>query len=449
MLGYEKEQRNLTKEQRQAVGLLSVGTLLEYFDLMLYVHMSVLLNELFFPKADTYATSLYSIAALCATFIFRPLGALVFGYLGDTYGRKTTVVITTMMMATSCIVIALLPTYNEIGITASIIIILCRIAQGMSSMGEVIGTEVYLTEFTKPPIQYPIVALATVFATVGTFAALGIATIVTSYGFNWRYAFGIGAIIAVVGTIARTALRETPEFANAKLKLLKTFEKANRDIKVLENNPIWKEKIDKKTAIALFIMDCAWPVCFYFAYIYCGDILIAKFNYTPDEVIKQNFKLSIVELISIITVVALSYRIYPLKILKVLLSIFTITVLLCPYLLNKASNSNQIFIIQSLIMAFALNVMPAVPNCFRHFPIFKRFTSVTFTYALSAACMYVISSFGFPYLINTFGNWGLLIIMIPTSIGFGFGIFHFERLEKESGNYPTKPFVTSSPGIPS
>ncbi|AAY62178.1 sugar (and other) transporter family protein [Rickettsia felis str. Pedreira] len=291
MLGYEKEQRSLTKEQKQAVGLLSVGTLLEYFDLMLYVHMSVLLNELFFPKADAYATSLYSIAALCATFIFRPLGALVFGYLGDTYGRKTTVVITTMMMATSCIVMALLPTYNEIGITASIIIILCRIVQGMSSMGEVIGTEVYLTEFTKPPIQYPIVALATVFATVGTFAALGVATIVTSYGFNWHYAFGIGAIIAVVGTLARTALRETPEFANAKLKLLKTFEKANRDIKVLENNPIWKEKINKKTAIALFIMDCAWPVCFYFAYIYCGDILVTKFNCTPEQVIKTKFQI--------------------------------------------------------------------------------------------------------------------------------------------------------------
>ncbi|BBJ32333.1 hypothetical protein RAS_14420 [Rickettsia asiatica] len=121
---------------------------------------------------------------------------------------------------------------------------------------------------------------------------------------------------------------------------------------------------------------------------------------------------------------------------------FTIIILLCPYLLNKASNPNQIFIIQSLIMAFALNVMPAVPNCFRHFPIFKRFISVTFTYALSTACMYVISSFGFPHLIKTFGNWGVLIIMIPTSIGFG--IFHFEKLEKESGNYPTKSFAPSS-----
>ena len=123
---------------------------------------------------------------------------------------------------------------------------------------------------------------------------------------------------------------------------------------------------------------------------------------------------------------------------------FTITVLLCPYLLNKASNPNQIFIIQSLIMAFALNVMPAVPICFKHFLIFKRFTSVTLTYALSAACMYIISSFGFPHLIKAFGNWGLLVIMIPTSIGFGFGIFHFEKLEKESVNHSTESSANSS-----
>ncbi|ABV75519.1 MFS type sugar transporter [Rickettsia akari str. Hartford] len=174
-----------------------------------------------FPKADAYAISLYSIAVLCSTFILRDL---VFGYLGDTYGRKTTVVITILMMDTSCIVMALLPTYNAIGITASIIIILCRIVQGMYAIGEVIGTEIYLTEFTKPPIQYPIVALATVFATVGTFAALGVATIVTSYCFNWRYAFGIGAIIAVVRTLVRTALRETPEFAKMQsLNYLKLF----------------------------------------------------------------------------------------------------------------------------------------------------------------------------------------------------------------------------------
>ncbi|MCC8368484.1 MAG: MFS transporter [Rickettsia endosymbiont of Oxypoda opaca] len=447
MLSYQAEQRSLTTEQKQAVSILSIGTFLEYFDLMLYVHMSVLLNELFFPETDPYTTSLISAAVFCSTFVFRPIGALIFGYIGDKHGRKTTVVITTMMMAMSCVAMALMPTYAKKGIIATIAVIICRIVQGLSCMGEVIGTEIYLTESTKPPIQYPVVALATVFATVGTFAALGVASMVISFGFNWRTAFWIGAIIAVIGTVARKALRETPEFVDAKLRLRKIFEKANRDPKILENNPLWKEKINKKTAIALFIMDCGWPISFYFAYIHCGEILKTSFNYTPEQVIQQNFNLSIVELISILTFAGLSYKIYPLKLLRVLLGMFTITTLACPYLLDRATTPFHIFIIQAFIMAFALNVMPAVPNCFRHIPVFKRFTYVTFAYALSMACMHIISSFGLIHLTEFFGNWGLWIIMIPTSIGFGFGILHFEKLEKEAGLYPLKSANGYSPVV--
>lgn len=77
MLGYEKEQRILTKEQKWAVGLLSIGTFLEYFDLMLYVHMAVLLNELFFPKFDPFIASLLTAFAFCSTFVFRPVGAMI------------------------------------------------------------------------------------------------------------------------------------------------------------------------------------------------------------------------------------------------------------------------------------------------------------------------------------------------------------------------------------
>ncbi|MCC8369497.1 MAG: MFS transporter [Rickettsia endosymbiont of Oxypoda opaca] len=436
MLGYETEQRSLTKEQKRAVGLLSVGTFLEYFDLMLYVHMSVLLNELFFPETDPYTASLISAAVFCSTFVFRPIGALIFGYIGDKHGRKTTVVITTMMMAMSCVAMALMPTYAEKGIIATIAVIICRIVQGLSSMGEIIGTEIYLTESTKPPVQYPVVAMATVFATIGTFAALGVAASVTAYGFNWRIAFWIGAIIAVIGTVARRALRETPEFIDAKSRLRKIFEKANRDPKILENNPLWKEKINKKTVVALFMICSGWPISFYFAYIHCGEILKTSFNYTPEQVIQQNFNLSIVELISILILAGLSYRVYPLKLSKLLLSMFTITTLACPYLLDHATTPFHIFIIQAFFMAFALNVMPTIPICYRHFPIFKRFTYTTFIFAMSRAFIYLITSFCIIYLTKFFGNWGLLVIMIPTSIGFG--ILHFEKLEKEAGLYPLK-----------
>ena len=139
MRGYEKEQRNLTSEQKQAVGLLSIGTFLEYFDLMLYVHMAVLLNELFFPKSDPYTHSLLAAFSFCATFVFRPVGALIFGWIGNNIGRKTTVIITTFLMALSCLLIAVVPTYAEIGFTAALIFTLCRVVQGMSSMGEKVG----------------------------------------------------------------------------------------------------------------------------------------------------------------------------------------------------------------------------------------------------------------------------------------------------------------------
>jgi len=102
---------SLTKEQKEAIGILQIGTFLEYFDLMLYVHMAIVLNELFFPKTDPYTSKLIATAAFGSTFVFRPFGALVFGYIGDNIGRKPTVIITTVMMALSCTVMANLPTY--------------------------------------------------------------------------------------------------------------------------------------------------------------------------------------------------------------------------------------------------------------------------------------------------------------------------------------------------
>jgi MHS family proline/betaine transporter-like MFS transporter len=150
-------QTSLTREQKEAVGLLSIGTFLEFFDLMLYVHMAVLLNELFFPKTDAHSAQLLSAFAFCTTFVFRPFGALIFGYIGDNLGRKFVVVISTFMMAISCIAIANAPTYAEIGIAASWIITICRIVQSTASMGEIIGGELYLTETIKSPKQYSIV----------------------------------------------------------------------------------------------------------------------------------------------------------------------------------------------------------------------------------------------------------------------------------------------------
>ena len=324
---------SLTQNQKEAMGLLSVGTFLEYFDLMLYVHMAVLLNELFFPKTDPHTASIISAFAFCSTYLLRPIGALLFGYIGDTIGRKSTVVITTAMMAISCLVMANLSTYEQIGITATIMLTCCRIIQGMACTGESTGAELYLTETTKPPVQYTLVAMLTVYTAVGTMAALGIATMVTSLHLNWRIIFMFGAGIALVGSIARTALRETPEFADAKRRIKKVFDTTDHnDIQknsnnILSKNLIVQEKVYLKTAIAYFFMQCTRPICFYFAYIHCGNLLKDSFLYSPEQVIHHNFIISIIDLFGLVILAALSYKIYPLKILKVKLIVFSLFLL--------------------------------------------------------------------------------------------------------------------------
>lgn len=162
----------LSKKQKEAAGLLQIGTFLEYFDLMLYVHMASLLNDLFFPKTDPQTASILSAFAFCSSFVFRPFGAILFGYLGDHIGRKSTVIITTFMMAICCLIMANASTYDQIGIAASWIVTLCRITQGIASLGEVINAEIYLTEITKPPTRYTLVALIPTASVLGSTFAL-------------------------------------------------------------------------------------------------------------------------------------------------------------------------------------------------------------------------------------------------------------------------------------
>ena len=179
----------LTRAQKEAIGILSIGTLLEYFDLMLYIHLSTLLNDLFFPKTDPMIAKLLAVTAFCMTFVLRPVGGYIIGRIGDTIGRKHTVLITTFLMAGSCLTIAIFPTYAEVGIWATVAILLCRMVQGFSSLGEAMGAGVYLAETLKSPYKYIANGLIDVQARMGGFLALGIASLVLNSNFSWRYAF--------------------------------------------------------------------------------------------------------------------------------------------------------------------------------------------------------------------------------------------------------------------
>ena len=433
-------QTSLTNEQRHAVGLLSIGTFLEYFDLMLYVHMAVLLNELFFPQVDIHIKSLITAAAFCSTYIMRPFGALVFGYIGDNFGRKFTLILTTLLMSFCCLVMTVLPTYAEIGILASIFVTLCRMLQGMSSMGEIVGAQLYLTEFIKIPARYPAVASIALAASIGAFAALGLASIVLSNeNLSWRVAFGIGAFIASVGWFARSSLRETAEFSDARERYKNLLAKANVPNNSTLYNAMRSINVRYKTILSLFALDCMWPLCFYFVYIYCAEILQNVFNYSAIEVVHNNFIVSIFQIGMDTTFILLCRVIHPLKILQIKAIIVGVLFLIFPIFISWASSGFYIMAFQCVVVLSAPDAHNGVSSLYTHFPVLQRFTYSSFVYALSRAVVYVITAFGFIYIFRIFGHWGITSFALVMLTIYLIGQSHFVALERKL-NHPY-PFV--------
>lgn len=214
--------------------------------------MAVLLNELFFPQDNPLTAQLFAAFTFCSTFLLRPVGGLLMGWIGDQVGRKVTIMITTTAMALSCLIMANVKTYAEIGITASIVVIGCRALQGISSLGEILGAMLYLTETFKRPLNYISSGIVDMCSNLGGLFALAVASFALSVHLNWRIAFWIGAIIAVVGIFARVKLRETPEFVDFKRRMKTKMEINKQNPEVIKDSPVYKEKSGEKNCTGIF-----------------------------------------------------------------------------------------------------------------------------------------------------------------------------------------------------
>ena len=201
----------------------------------------------------------------------------------------------------------------------------------------------------------------------------------------------------------------------------------------IESGEIKEEFINPKSSIlislAYFLIQCGRPPCFYFIYIYCADILKHKCGFTPNQVINQNFWVSIVDLFGVIVLVYLSYKIHPFKILKAKLFLFFISIISFPLVLTYTTNPIYIFIFQSLAALFVFDHIPAAPIFYKYFPVLKRFTYTSFISAVAKLLTYFITSFGLVFTTAHFGYWGLFFIFIPVGIGFLMSVTYFEKLE--------------------
>ncbi len=430
----------LTRQQKEAVGLLSIGTFLEYFDLMLYVHMSVLLNELFFPQTNPTTAKLLGVTAFCLTFVFRPVGGFIIGKIGDIVGRKHTIMATTFIMALTCLTMALIPTYKEIGILATVIVIICRGLQGISSLGEGMGALIYITESLKQPYRYIAIGIIDIFSMLGSMTALIVSFLATSSNYGWRVAFFVGAIIASVGFIARTRLRETADFTNYKKRMVYKSEVSNSDYSSKCNEFV--DDIDKKNIVRMFFSIFAVPLSFYVSYIYLGDFMIEKLEMKPAEVMMHNLALTILCIIAMCVFAYLCKKYHPLRMLKLSYIVLVVAVLLLPYCLeNIIKSSNEtilLFLFQFLLHVYAGTFFNEAIYL-KSIPIRSRFTIIGAMFGIGTAIGYAVTSYGLIYLTKWFGYYGIWALYAPVIIGVMWGMECLKKLEVKNGRYHNYP----------
>ena len=134
------------KIQKKVVVAACFGTFLEWYDFLTFASLAVYFSVLFFPADDPVAALLASLGTFGVGMIVRPLGAALFGSLGDRHGRRTIFLVTIVLMGVSTVLVGLLPTYEQVGLLAPALLLVLRMLQGLSVGGEIGGAAVYLTE---------------------------------------------------------------------------------------------------------------------------------------------------------------------------------------------------------------------------------------------------------------------------------------------------------------
>jgi MHS family alpha-ketoglutarate permease-like MFS transporter len=197
----------------------SIGNAVEWFDWTVYATFLVYFSTQFFPRENETLALLGTTSTYALAFFFRPLGGYVLGRFADLRGRKAGMLLTILLMAGGSLVIAILPTYEQVGWLAPILLLLARIAQGMSLGGEVSNASAYLAEIAPPAHRGRYSSFFYVSTGTALLLASLLGVLLTSVldesqlqAYGWRIAFGIGGLLGFIGMWLRRSLVETEQF---------------------------------------------------------------------------------------------------------------------------------------------------------------------------------------------------------------------------------------------
>lgn len=269
---------------RQILVSCMIGNVLEWYDFIIYGYFVVIFGQLFFPNAEPFAQILASWGIFWGGFLARPLGALIFGHIGDKFSRKHALTLSIFLMAIPTTLMGLLPTYQQVGIVAPILLVMMRLIQGFAIGGEYTGSMVFLVEHATPNKRGAWGSWASFSAILGIIIGSSVVTAlhamlsaesVLSWG--WRAPFLISILGSIVGIYIRMNLADPAVYLALKAR------------KTQESTPL-KDLflMYKRKVVLIFTLDMLTAVGFFIIGIFLVTYLRTYLKYTDRNVMLMN-----------------------------------------------------------------------------------------------------------------------------------------------------------------
>ena len=256
------------------------GTFLEWYDFLTFATLAVVFGPLFFPSSDPGTGLLASLATFGVGMVVRPIGAAIFGSMGDRIGRKPVFMITIALMGLATVCVGFLPTYAQVGIWAPILLVGLRLLQGLSAGGEIGGSAVYLTEHAGNAYRGFKTSFLQLMGPLGIlFSTLQIALLRYHLSpeefeaWGWRVPFWVSVVLLLIAFKARMALEETPIF----LELNKSSQRVEHPLLSNFRDP----QTRKRMFLLFFCISAGGAVLFFCVQVYTAVFLKTSAKLPP------------------------------------------------------------------------------------------------------------------------------------------------------------------------
>ena len=391
---------NMSKNTIKSIVSSSVGNVLEWYEYTLYAYFATVISALFFPMDNKFVAMILTFATFAIGLAARPIGGIIFGYIGDRHSRKKTLMMSMLLMSIPTMFIGLLPTYQTIGIAAPILLIVLRIVQGVALGGEFGSSCVYLYESVPQhkrgffgSLALTGVGMGLVLSSCTIFIVESLVSKETVYAYAWRIPFFVSVVGSIIAFYMRKTLLETDDFLIAQ-----------KNDKLVTNPFMEMIRNHKASLVSLFAIFLTTQVSFFVVFIFGKTMMMNFLHY--DSYVAGKFNLFTVMSYTVATVIFgyLSDKVNK----RYIILIGTIGLLIAayPFIFALKAGGASLILVMCLLLGALIGMTEGTlnPLVAESFPTNIRATSVAFCWNFTSVAFGGVAPIASMWLIENAGG---------------------------------------------